>query len=380
MKPTGSAQIIIITLSLLWRLFPAYAQEPADLRVAIIKDALSLRIAIEGSYEINDFSSGRLLSAGKALNTTVTIYDLGILLGNIKAATLKVLIKAKEISINGQVFEGSAELIKRNNSSLLVVNRVGLENYVKGILFHEVSHYWPMEALKAQAVISRTYALYQAKENKLKDYDLTADVYSQVYGGSFAKRYRTDKAVDQTEGEILTYQGSVFPAYFHSTCGGQTEDASSLWNIDIAPLRGRICGFCQGSPHFNWHYVLSLKELGESLIHAGYNLGDIKMITVISKNRSGRNSGLKISGIKKDLMISAKDLRGALGPDIIRSTRFNVSISGTDAVFSGLGWGHGVGLCQWGAYFMAKEGYKYEQILGYYYSDAELKRYQKIKD
>jgi stage II sporulation protein D len=210
------------------------------------------------------------------------------------------------------------------------------------------------------------------QENAKKDFDLTSDVYSQVYGGKGAERYRINKTVDETKGLVLTYRGKVFPAFYHSTCGGHTEDASLFWNINIEPLRGVPCSFCQDSPHFRWHSVLSQEEVKNALIKSGYQIENIKDILILSRDKSNRIANIKIITEKKDIEISAKDFRNIIGPNIIRSTNFDVKIIDHDIVFRGLGWGHGVGLCQWGAYFMAKLGYSYKQILEYYYPGAQI--------
>lgn len=353
-----------------------FAQSPQHIRVAIIQDTASLRLKINGFYEIIDPINNKILYRGKNLNTTVTACKDGILLGGLGSKPNKLLINPSNcdaIVIDGRMFRGSVRFIKRDNSRLLVVNYIDLEDYIKGILYHEASHYWPLEALKAQAVVCRSYAVYQMQENKLKDYDVTSDIYSQVYGGRTSERYRPNIAVDETKGQMLTYQDKVFPAYFHATCGGHTEDASMLWNINIAPLRGVACNFCKASPHFRWHYVLTLKEIEDILTEAGRKVSHIKDIIILNRDGSGRIINLKISSNEKDLMLSAKDFRNIIGPNIIRSTNFRVNIVNQDAVFEGFGWGHGVGLCQWGAYFMAKQRYNYEKILKYYYPQSDVK-------
>lgn len=353
------------------------AQNDKYIRVAIIQDIESLIIKIKGSYEIMDSASGKILYRSKNLKSTVTSYKNGILIGGMALNSTKISLKVNDPEatlVNNRRFNGDIQLINKENGHLLVINYVELEDYIKGILYHEVSHYWPPEALKAQAVVCRTYAIYQINENKAKDYDLTADIYSQVYGGKTSQRYRTNKAVDETKRQVLTYKDKVFPAYFHATCAGHTQDASLLWNIDIAPLKGVFCGFCKESPHFKWHSVLSLKKIKDSLLKSGYSgFEKIKDIVILGKDSSGRITYLKIITDKKDIKISAKDFREILKPNIIKSTNFTLTIVGEDAVFQGLGWGHGVGMCQWGAYFMAKKGYNCRQILEYYYPLSYVK-------
>ena len=352
-----------------------FAQPGKFIRVAILQDASSLSLNIGGYFEIIDAKSKRTLHHAKSLKTTVTASKNGILIGSENFYPDKVIIQASKsagLAINGRKFRGNIQFIREDNSSLLVVNYLGLEDYIKGVLYHEVSHYWPLEILKAQAVVCRTYALNQIEVNKGKDYDVTADIYSQVYGGRTSERYRTSKAVEQTRGEILTYQGKVFPAYFHATCAGYTEDASLLWNINIAPLKGVHCGFCQDSPHFKWHNVLNIDELRQTLEKSGYRIKEIKDILIGDRDKSGRIVVLKFINEKETLNISAKDFRNIIGPNIIRSTNFTVKLADNDAVFVGYGWGHGVGLCQWGGYFMAKSGYNYQEILRYYYPGSLL--------
>jgi stage II sporulation protein D len=360
----------------LWSLVFGQSAQPAKyVRVSVLENVESLNLKASGFYEITD-SSGGVLSKGKNLKTTVVTHKEGILIAGRDFRTNKLLIKTDDpdiFIINGRKFRGSLQFIRDKNAKLSVVNHIDLEDYVQGILYHEASHYWPMEALKAQAIVSRTYAVYQMQENKSKDYDLTSDIYSQVYGGKTSERYRTNKAVKDTRGIVLTYKDKIFPTFFHATCGGHTQDASKLWNIDMPPLKGLICDFCKESPHFSWHYVLSLNEIKEKLIKAGYKIDELRSIEILGKDSSNRNTDLKLVSPLGDIKISAKDFRNAIGPNIIRSTNFKVNTISKDAIFEGFGWGHGVGLCQWGAYFMAKQGYTVEQILRYYYPESDVK-------
>ncbi len=369
---------LYLKLAILFLLFiasSADAGEPRYVRVAIIQDISSLRLNIKGFFKIIDPSSSKIIYRAKKINTTVTLYQNRIILGDIKSNSDRLFIKSDDpevVLINGRPFRGNIQLIGKN-AKLLVVNFIELEDYIKGILYHEASHYWPMEALKAQAVASRTYVSYQMNQNRAKDFDVTNDVYSQVYGGKASERYRTNKAVDETKSQVMFYDGKLIPAYFHATCAGHTEDAAILWNINIPPLKGVPCPFCKESPHFSWHYDLTLKEVEGKLSKAGFKIKDISSISVDGRDDSGRVINLKIASADKEIKIPAKAFRSLIGPDIIRSTNFNVAIVDKDLVFEGFGWGHGVGLCQWGAYFMAKKGYSFEKILKYYYPGIDVK-------
>ncbi len=373
----GLKTFVILSLAASLRLSPAacFAEPVNSVRVAIMQDAQYLSLRVNGNYQISDANSGDIFCRGRNLRTTVTSYKDGILIGRTSINADNIIIKAATaaaIMLDGRRFTGDLQLIKDNQKKLLVVNHINLEDYIKGILYHESSHYWPMEALEAQAIVCRSYAVYQRQENKGKDFDVTCDIYSQVYGGRTSERYRTSKAVDETKGIILTYKDKPIPGYYHATCGGHTQDASLLWNIDLEPLKGVTCGFCKESPHFNWHYVLSINEIEEKIKDAGYPINNIKNITILGRDKSGRVTDLKITCDKKEIKISAKIFRNKIGPNIIKSTNFNVNLIKADAVFTGFGWGHGVGLCQWGAYFMAKLGSNYKEILAYYYPQANV--------
>ncbi len=364
---------LLVLLFFCLALTDCFAQAPQHIRVVVNQDAASIRLKIMGSYEVRDAAGGGVIYRGKGLNTTVTAYAGGILLGQLQSRLNKVFIRSYDpdtVIIDGRTFRGDIQLIKKENDHLLVVNHIDFEDYIKGILYHEASHYWPIEALKAQAIVCRSYAVSRVAESSTKDFDATSDIYSQVYGGKSSERFRTNRAVEETREEVLMYQGKVLPAYYHATCAGHTEDASALWNIDILPLKGVACDFCKDSPHFNWHYVLSKKEIEDKLVGAGYKIKKIKDIRISSRNASGRVVSLVISTEEKEANVLAKDFRNILGPNIIKSTNFEVKVVKNDVVFEGIGWGHGVGLCQWGAYFMAKQDWDYKKILEFYYPGA----------
>ncbi len=365
----------IIAFAFLLLTFDCSVAFAHEARVRIMQDAASLILTIKGTYKIEDADTQKVLSQGKNLHVTVTAEKNYILIGNTRSSSRKIFIKPADtdaLTINGRKFKGSIEFLKKDKSFFSVINFIDLEEYIKGVLFHESSHYWPPEALKAQAIVCRSFALFQIQENAKNDYDVTSDIYSQMYGGSTSERYRTNRAVEETKDQVLTYQGKIFPAYYHATCAGSTEDAAVLWNTNLPPLKGVVCGFCKGSPHYRWHLVLPENTVREKLAQSGYKFKKINTIACVNKDASGRITELAISGAGKDSKLSGKDFRNSLGPNLIKSLQFEVSAVGSDFVFEGLGWGHGVGFCQWGAYFMAKEGRSCREILVYYYPGAAV--------
>jgi stage II sporulation protein D len=275
--------------------------------------------------------------------------------------------------INKRLFRGDVEILKKDNGKLMVINHIGLDEYLYGVLYHEVSHRWPMEALKAQAIVARTFALYEARQNRNKPYDLRSDIYSQVYGGSDSERWATTTAVNVTRGKVLTYKGGIFPTYYHATCSGGTEDASALWKIDIPPLDGVVCDYCRDSKYYRWRSVIPLATVGEELRAGGYKTGDIVSVEVVSKNASGRVDKVEIKDSSGAVLaLSGKDFRQLLGPNDLRSAKFDACVISGKLVLDGKGWGHGVGMCQWGVYGQAKLGKRAEEILRYYYPGTEV--------
>jgi len=351
---------------------------PIILRVAVINQAASIELSVKGPCAIKTLYSDALIETCDSIKAKMVlpVFD-GIEMGGktYKIFGIKITPQKEEaILINGRRYRGEIDVIRTSDIKLLVVNHIGLEEYLYGVLYHEVSHRWPIEALKAQAIVSRTYALYQKSVNQNKEYDLTSDFYSQVYGGRTSEKYRTTRAVNLTRGQVLTYKGKIFPTYFHATCAGATEDASELWDVDLPPLKGVKCDFCLQSPHYRWENFVTLKELKEKLSAAGYgNFEKVFALVPYEKDASGRIRTLSLITDKGKIKIPAKEFRQIFGPQLVRSTNFEAEVESDALMLHGYGWGHGVGLCQWGAYFMALKGYKADEILKFYYSGTEIK-------
>ncbi len=278
------------------------------------------------------------------------------------------------ITVNKRRYRGTISIFINEQERLTVVNTLDAESYIRGVLNQEISHRWHLDAIKAQAVAARTYALYRKKANQAKNYDVMADTSSQVYGGYFSERCRTNRAVNLTYGEVLTYQGCLFEAFFCATCGGVTEDANELWKVNLEPLKGgRACYFCSNAPHYQWRFNTNLKTIQKNLADYSKNAEKLIDIVIMERNATGRVKTLELDyeGGQK-VQVCAKDFRALMGFNVMRSTNFYISKEGETILLSGKGWGHGVGLCQYGALGMAKKGYSYRQILEFYYSKARI--------
>lgn len=354
------------------------------LRVLILDNRDVIVLAIKGSYKVYSTAADKLLTGGYILHTEVRASDQGIMFGarDLKFSKIRLTVpEGSLIYVDGRSFRGAVDIIRKDNMKLMAINRVPLEEYLYGVLYNEVSHRWPIEAIKAQAITARTFALYQARQNKLQDYDLTNDIYSQVYSGATAERWATTRAVKLTKGQVLTYKGDIFPAYYHATCGGHTEDASNLWKIDLPPLKGAECAYCKESPHYKWTKNIPLSDVEKKLNDSGYKMGAIKSVSILSKNKSGRAEKIEIKD-EGDVscILTAKDFRHMIGPNDVRSASFEPSIKGGNLVLNGTGWGHGAGMCQWGAKGMADRAKKDDDILKHYYPEAEITTIDKIVD
>ena len=374
---------LIIVMLLLGGLTQARADEKY-VRVAILNKAGDLDFSIRGKYKILDLASGAVLQEGRSMKESrIAAYPGGIMINDIKYPLRRIrLASSKDIALylDGKVsrYRGALDVIIKPNKKFLVVNTIEIEQYIRGVLYHEVSHRWPMEAMKAQAVAARTYALYQMKKNKNDDYDVTGDIYSQVYGGRNSERFRTNIAVKRTLGEILVYNNKVLPAYFHASCGGHTENAKNVWGENLPPLAGVPCSFCARAPHANWKKNFRSQDIQEKLAADGYpGLGAIRDIRAVSRNPSGRINNLLFTARDgATTTIPGIKFRGIIGPNTVKSNKYEVVMKGYYFDLIGKGWGHGVGMCQWGAHQMAEDRYKYDEILIFYYPGAQIVDYR----
>lgn len=354
------------------------------LRVLVLDNRDSITLAVKGSYRVYSTTADKLLTGGYIIHTKIKASDSGIMFGSKDFKFSKIRISVPDgslIYIDGRSFRGSIDIIKKENMKLSAINRITLEEYLYGVLYNEISHRWPIEAIKAQAVAARTFALYQMRQNKSGDYDLTNDIYSQVYSGATSERWSTTRGVKLTKGQVLVYNGDIFPTYYHATCGGRTEDASNLWNINIPPLKGVECSFCKESPHYKWSRNIPLPEIEKKLNGSGYKVGRIKSVTILSRNASGRIDKIEIKDdADVTCILTAKEFRQILGPNDVRSANFEASLGNGKLSLSGIGWGHGVGMCQWGAKGMSEKSGKYDEILKHYYPGTEITTIDKLSN
>lgn len=286
-------------------------------------------------------------------------------------------------SLDGRTYRGTLRLYATSDG-WEVVNVIDLEQYVAGVIGWEMIASWPVEALKAQAVASRTYALFTMNENRGngKNWDLDDTTRFQVYGGvgptASPKLWRETANVlaarSQTTGMVLTYQGKGFKTFFHSTSGGHTADPYTALGIEasIEPLRGVDLGeFDRESPKHTWEVVMPASEVNARLIEKRIRPDSPIRIAADQVSSSGHAQTVRVYAPTGHYVVAkAADVRFALG---LPSTSFTAERNGDEWVFRGKGYGHGCGMCQWSARGMAKQGWDSARILKTMYPGSELK-------
>ena len=272
-------------------------------------------------------------------------------------------------------YRGSIEL-RPMKGGILAVNVVDVEDYLYGVIPAEMLPNSPLEALKAQAVASRTFALYRKLKGGSNLYDLDSTIISQVYGGSGYEDIRANVAVDETKGLVMTYDGDPIPAYFHANSGGHTEDLKYVWGGESPPfLRSAADPFGVDGSRYEWKARLSLEWIREMLETSGLDFGGaLQRIEVANVSPSNRVTRIKIVYDGGEIVIHGNRFRLALDPLFtIKSTMFTLKQIDGMVEFVGHGSGHGVGLSQESAKVMAEKGLSYRLILSYFYPGVEFR-------
>lgn len=283
-----------------------------------------------------------------------------------------------------RTYRGGLEF-RNGEDGLLVINQLGIEEYLYGVVPAEMPSWFPLEALKAQAVASRSYLVSQFGNYASQGFDILATQNNQVYKGYSAEHPVTSRAVDATRGEVVVFRGQPIPAFFHSSSGGHTENSEDIWSAVLPYIRSRPDPYDrseESEKHYNWQVVLSQNELVNQLNQKGYQLQRIDDIKIMELTSSGRRvkrllvSGIDVAENPVAVELSNADkVRRTLG---LKSSMFTIEKEIDPqgrllaVTFTGSGWGHGLGMSQWGAKGMAEQGYSYREILQYYYTGVSI--------
>ena len=271
------------------------------------------------------------------------------------------------LNIDNTGYRGKFEL-HNVQGKIHVVNILTIEEYLYSVVPSEMPATWNMEALKAQAIASRTYAYhFLIRKDKDKNiYDLDSTTNFQVYKGISVETESSIEAVNSTCGIIMTFNNEPIISYFHSTSGGKTSDGKDVWSgADHSYLKSVECNYGKDSPHSEWTTTLSMDEITQAL-NKKYNM--IDTITKISfKRHNDRIVEVTVQHKNGTTVLSGNEFRLLLNPQRLKSTYFTLKKEKDVFYLNGKGWGHGVGMCQWGARGRGDNGLKYEEILRHYY-------------
>lgn len=279
------------------------------------------------------------------------------------------------IQVNHTPYRGYIAILKR--TGLTVVNYVLVEDYLYGVVPKEMPPSWNVEALRAQSVAARTFALKNRKSHSAEGFDLCNTSHCQVYEGMPTETRTTTEAVDSTRGEVLFYKGTIMDALFHADSGGMTESSEYVWGSSVPYLRAVTEVQMQTQP---WNRTVSMSEFEEKLEKNGRAFGSLKEIRLspltigkgsYDRSPSGRVRSAEFIGTKGRVTLSGNDLRSMFS---LPSTLFDVRSGRADVIFSGYGFGHGLGLSQWGAKELADKGKSYKDILYHYYTGVTIEK------
>ena len=378
-------------------------REPA-VRVGIAVDAPEVVVGARGRYEVVGRDGRAVVTSNPDERWSFTAREAGRLEArsttgrSIGPLDAPVRVRARRggdaVVIGAAEYRGAARVLAPAAGRATAVNVLELEDYLLGVVPLEIGPRpeAELEAVKAQAVAARTYAIGHMGGRGARGFDFYATVSDQVYGGLAAEDPITSRAVRETRGEIVTYRGAPILAYYHSTCGGRTAGIDEVWRRAPVPylrsVSDRIEGsaeryYCEISNRYRWTEAWSGEELRRILertlaAHGARSgrIGRVDQVEAVGRTSSGRARALRIVVDGEEHEIRGDSIRWILRPEdgrILNSTFFVLDEERGDGLrASGAGWGHGIGMCQMGAIGRAREGQDYRRILSAYYRGTEV--------
>ena len=344
-----------------------------EIRVLLKKNVPSIVFSSPADIRISNLTTGKTIFFGTG--PVVVAKKAGMIVVNSEktsAKQCKIETDNEFLNLGGKRYRGKF-LVHSGRRGLTAVNHLHIEKYLYGVVPKEMSWLWSEEALKAQAIASRTYALHiKSKQPSYKNYDLVATTASQVYGGYSSEKQKTSQAVDKTFGKVMVFDDQLIISYFHANSGGQTESSKNVWGGELAYLQSASDQFSSIPEARKWRLSLTYKELEKLLVKSGLKIGKIKKIKLEGRSKSGRIKAFRIISDMGSARLSGNNFRLKIGPVELKSTWFDVKKEKNKLVFRGRGYGHGVGMSQWGAHQMALADYSYDKILKHYYKGIDI--------
>lgn len=335
------------------------------LRIGIKVDVTS--VALSGDADVLDQNGSVTGQIQGAYELSVKDGEISISGTKFGRGPIRLRSSLLPLKIGTTMLRGEVEIFLQNGK-LTVVNELGIEDYVRGVINKEAIPSWPLEAKKTQAVLARTFAVYQKMFNpRSRLYDLAPSVLDQVYGGLGKEDLSSNRAVNETKGEVITIGSNPAKIYFHSTCGGTISSSAEVWGKDEPHLKEKACPYCIKSSLYRWTRKLDTADVAKRLSPAGIS-GGIQSI----KTERGRTrvKNVVVNGKK----IPVNKFRELVGFSVVWSNDFTVQKNGKTLIFQGKGAGHGVGVCQWGMAGMAAQGKNHKEIVKFYLSGIEIRK------
>jgi stage II sporulation protein D len=350
-------------LALLW--VGSWAQAQPLVRVLLADDLAEARVVFAGPHR--GAVDGRAFATPFPLSWPIAAAGGELTVDGHPVGRVLELTADAGVAWDGRTYRGSLRLLA-DGDRVRVVNVVDLEAYLRGVVPSEMVPTWPGEALRAQAVAARTYTLVHLDPEAA--YDVCATDECQVYRGRDAEHPATDAAVADTAGLVLTYAGVFANTYYHSDSGGVIASSAEVWGRDLPYLQA-FQDVAADGPHRTWTARLAPDQVARTLRAVGRDVGTVQRMSVLATSASGRALRAEFVGSSGRTVLEGLTLRTALRGWGLKSTRFTMT---GDLTVRGEGWGHGVGMSQYGARELAWQGYAFAQILGFYYPDTALQR------
>lgn len=353
-----------------------------ELKIGIDENTNEANIHSNGNFILVNLANEQII-ANFDKNEIITIKNQNGLIytthGNKKfngetftgAIQLVPINQKTHVSYKNNWYRGKITILPRGQDKLTVINNVDLEDYLLSVIPSEMPHYWHKEALKAQTVAARTYALGYLGRRKEKGYDLESTIEDQVYLGVVSEKKATTKAIKETRGNILVDKNNQpIIALFHSSAGGYTDSIENIWgskeikpSVHIQPRPD----YDDKSPYFKWDRKINIDQINTLLNNL--NIGELKEIIPLRRSISNRITEVKLIGSLDTKTVNGDNFRRMLK---LPSAKFNFIFEDNQITFWGRGFGHGLGLSQWGAKILAEKGFNYKQILAHYYPGTRL--------
>ncbi|MGD1898358.1 MAG: SpoIID/LytB domain-containing protein [Phormidesmis sp.] len=354
-----------------WLVLLPPAQAAREMRVGLVQESDAISIGSSTTGIIRDGNGQTLYQLPGLQGITVEADNFEVDLTNGGETLAESSAFWLEPSEDGFVWIGDKwyrgrVMVTVDEGELVAINYVDLEDYLYSVVGSEMPTSWPQAALQSQAVAARSYALYKRSRSTNPLFDLGGTTTHQVYKGLAQEHPNTIAAVDTTEAQVVTHNGQVIEAIFHSSSGGGTENASDVWSSDVPYLR-RVEDFEHNSPVFQWEETFTLTEFSNKI----GDIGEVHTIGTPQYTEGGRVALISFAGDNGTETLRGRDVRSALK---LRSTRFEIDLDleADQVTISGSGFGHGVGMSQWGARSLAEQGWSFEQILQHYYQSTVI--------